>query len=61
MMEPCSFVGLGEDPEILAYRAPALFEVRGSIYCLSALSPHNLHLKLIRETYPQVVQGVRYP
>jgi len=33
------FVGLGEDPQILASRAPALFE-------------------LIRERYPQVVQGV---
>lgn len=33
------FVGLGEDPQVLAARAPALFE-------------------LIRERYPQVVQGV---
>ncbi|KAH8119541.1 DUF580-domain-containing protein [Phellopilus nigrolimitatus] len=36
------FVGLGEDPQILAYRAPELFE-------------------LIRQNYPQVVQGVSGP
>ncbi|KIJ55624.1 hypothetical protein M422DRAFT_151670 [Sphaerobolus stellatus SS14] len=34
------FVGLGEDPQVLAIRSPELFE-------------------MIRETYPNVVQGIR--
>lgn len=50
-----SFVGLGEDPQVLAMRAPELFRVRAfnvpEHLCLT-------RLQLIAMAYPGVVQGV---
>ena len=58
-----SFVGLGEDPQVLAIRAPALFGVR--VYAFSALGASDqltaysfLPSQLIASTYPDVVRGV---
>ena len=53
-----SFVGLGEDPQVLAIRAPELF---GVSHCVSRCAngyADPFPVQLIASTYPDVVQGV---
>ena len=54
------FVGLGENPEVLAMRAPALFEVR-LLYNVLILCVNKFSLQMIRQTYPNVVLSVHGP
>jgi hypothetical protein len=51
------FVGLAEDPQVLAERAPELFEVRITSTNFFA-TPISMVRQMIREEYPQVVRGV---
>ena len=57
----CSFVGLGEDPQVLAIRAPELFGVRFAPFVFFAVESRliiRVPVQLIASTYPDVVQGV---
>ena len=52
------FVGLGEDPGILAIRAPQLFGVGPYYHSIPFAQSADLLPKMIVETYPDVVEGV---
>ena len=52
-----SFVGLGEDPQVLAIRAPQLFSVRPRSFLVSR-SVLTFTPQMIASTYPDVVNGV---
>ena len=51
------FVGLGEDPYVLATRAPALFDV-SNLVPNQTCGPLTHFYQMIVQRYPQVVQGV---
>ena len=53
-----SFVGLGEDPQVLAIRAPQLFSVRPRSFFRVALSVLTFTPQMIASTYPDVINGV---
>jgi hypothetical protein len=52
------FVGLGEDPQVMADRSPALFAVRASPCLLFGASADKLAEQMIQQTYPNVAQPV---
>ena len=56
----CSFVGLGEDPGVLAIRAPELFGVSlvNWLFVFWLMIAFFLPSQMIADTYPHVVRGV---